>query len=112
MVTSAYVLKVINLTVTAKDVSTLMSARQKPTTANTCASTLSVHSSATVHEDLSKRKQRVSTEMNAENNQESVVAEVVFAKTILAVIIVSALVDTEWTKEETSALILMNAVVV
>lgn len=89
-----------------------MSARQKPTTANTCASTLSVHSSATVHEDLPKRKQRVLTEMNAENNQESVVAEVVFAKTILAVIIVSALVDTEWTKEETSALILMNAVVV
>lgn len=47
----------------------------------------------------------MSTEMNAENNQESVVAEVVFAKTILAVIIVSALVDTEWTKEETSALV-------
>lgn len=49
-------------------------------------------------------------EMNAENNQESVVAEEVFVRTTQAVTIVSVLVDTEWTKEETSASILMNAV--
>lgn len=52
VVTSVYVLKVINLTVTAKDVSILMSALQKLTTVNICVSTLWVHSSATVHVDL------------------------------------------------------------
>jgi len=52
----------------------------------------------------------VLTEMSAENNQESVVAEEVFVRTTLAVTIVSVLVDTEWTKEETSASTLMNAV--
>jgi hypothetical protein len=40
-----------------------------------------------------------------------VVAEEVFARTILVVTIASALVDTEWTKEETSASILMSVVV-
>ena len=49
------------------------------------------------------RTQHVLIEMNAENNQESVVAEEVFVRTTQVVTIVSVLVDTEWTKEETSA---------
>lgn len=61
--------------------------------------------------DLFKRAPNALTEMNAENNQESVEAEEVFAKTIQAVTIVSALVVTEWTNVETFALTLMNVVV-
>ena len=52
------------------------------------------------------------TEMNAENNQASVVEEAVSAKMIQAVTIVSAHEDTEWMSEEASVLISMNAVVV
>merc|ERR1711881_759626 len=52
-----------------------------------------------------------STETSAESSQEYVVAEEASARTTQAVTIASVLVDTEWTSEETSALISMNAVV-
>lgn len=112
VVSSAYALKDTNLIVMAKDVLISMNVQQRLITASTSVSTLSVHSNATAHEDSSKREQNALTEMNAANNLASVVEEEVSAKTIQAVTIVSAQEDTEWTNEEASVLISMNAVVV